>query len=367
MDGTGNLYIADSRNHNIRRVDASGTITTIAGTGSRGYNGDGGPAIQAQLNYPTGVAVDATGNLYIADSGNHRTRRVDARGVITTIAGTGSGGYSGDNGPAAQAQLARPEGMAIDRAGNLYIADFGNDRIRRVDARGVITTIAGTGERGYSGDNGPAAQAQLAFPRGVTVDGVGNLYIAEYGNHRIRQVDARGIITTIAGIAYHGLAGSYFGDGGPAIEAGLNFPQGVAVDGAGNVYIADTSNNRIRRVDARGGITTIAGIGDNGFSGDGGLAVQARIAEPFDVAVDGAGNLYIAEYGNRRIRVLRQTSSLPPPTRLKATPVSSSRIDLAWQDNSDNETGFRVQHRLNGTDDWVTVGSTAANVHRLVG
>jgi len=352
VDGSGNVYIADTQNHRIRRVDATGMIVTIAGTGESGYSGDGGPAVAARLNAPSGVAVDGSGNLYIADTVNERIRRVDSSGTITTIAGTGMG-YSGDGGPAVYAQLSAPAGVAVDGSGNLYIADYFNRRIRRVDAFGIITTIAGTGERGFSGDGGPAIEAQVSNPTGVAMDGAGNLYIADRGNGRVRRVDTGGIITTIAG-------GGSGGDGGPAVEARLNGPEGVAVDSAGNVYIA---LYRIRRADPLGTITTVAGVGW-GFSGDGGPAVQARLRSSGGVAVDGLGNVYIADSGNHRIRVVKRASmstTLPPPTNLMATEVSRSRVNLAWQDNSTNETGFRVQRRLSGMGHWIVVGTTAAN------
>ena len=356
VDGTGNLYIADTDNHRIRQVVPSGTITTIAGTGGSGYSGDGGPAAVAQLNSPSGVAVDGAGNLYIADTENHRIRRMNSSGTITTVAGTGMG-FSGDGGPAIAAQLNTPAGVAVDGAGNVYIADYYNRRIRRVDASGIIATIAGTGRRGFSGDGGLAVVAQLGNPRGVAVDGAGNVYIADFFNGRIRRVDALGIITTIAGSEGQG----NHGDGGPAVQARLGSPEGVAVDRAGNLYIA---HHRIRRVDPLGTITTVAGKGGWGYSGDGGPAVQARLRSPEGVAVDGLGNVYIADSGNHRIRVVTRASmsaTLPPPTNLMATAVFRSGVDLSWRDNSGNETGFRVQRRLNGTDDWIVVGTTAAN------
>ena len=362
VDEAGNLYIADRSSHRIRRVDSAGTITTVAGTGRAGYSGDGGPAVDAQLSLPKGVAVDASGNLYIADSFYHRIRRVDSAGTITTIAGTGRAGYSGDGGPAIEAQLRSPYGMAVDGAGNLYIADRDNHRIRRVDATGIITTIAGTGERGllFLGDGGPAVEAPLSWPEGVAVDGSGNLYIADTVNHRIRRVDATGIITTVAATGKSG----YSGDGGPAVEAQLFGPKDVAVDGSGNLYISDTINHRIRRVDATGIITTIAGTAETGYSGDGGSAAEAQLFDPIGIALDAAGNLYVADSGNRRIRKVSPTQSitLQSPTGLTATAVSPSRIDLIWQDNSANETGFKVQRRQEGPGKWVEAGTTTANV-----
>ena len=305
VDGAGSLYIADAANHRIRKVDSTGTITTIAGTGEQGFGGNGGPATQAPLNYPYGVAVDGAGNLYIADVGNHRIRKVDSTGTITTIAGTEERGFSGDGSPAIQAQLDAPSGVAVDELGNLYIADRNNHRIRRVDSTGTITTIAGTGEQGFGGNGGPATQAPLFLPTGVAVDGAGNLYIADQYNHRIRRVDSTGTITTIAGTGELGFGG----DGGPAIQAQLDDPTGVAVDGAGNLYIADQYNHRIRRVDSTGTITTIAGTGELGFGGDGGPAIQAQLDDPTGVAVDGAGNLYIADASNHRIRLLTPTAT----------------------------------------------------------
>ena len=308
VDGAGNLYIADHINHRIRKVDAAtGIISTVAGSGATGnyvggFGGDGSPAISAMLNSPRGVAVDGAGNLYIVDSGNHRIRRVDAAtGIISTVAGTRTNGFSGDSGPATSAQLNNPAGVAVDGTGNLYIADLDNNRIRRVDAAtGTISTFAGSGRRGFSGDGGPATSAQLNNPAGVAVDGTGNLYIADLDNNRIRRVDAAtGTISTFAGSGRRGFSG----DGGPAISAMLNSPRGVAVDGAGNLYIADQGNYRIRKVDAATGvISTAAGTWTSGFRGDGGAATSAWLTIPKGVAVDRADNLYIADYGDHRIR-----------------------------------------------------------------
>ena len=303
VDGAGNLYIADSDNHRIRKVDAAtGTISTIAGTGEQDYGGDGGPAARAQLGYPSGVAVDGAGNLYISDFRNNRIRKVDAAtGTISTIAGTGEQGYSGDGGPAIEAQFSQLHGVAVDAVGNVYIGDYWSHRVRKVEAAtGTISTIAGTGEQGYGGDGGPATQAQLRYPSGVTVDGAGNLYIADEWNHRVRKVEAAtGTISTIAGTGEWG----YGGDGGPATQAQLRYPSGVTVDGAGNFYIADSGNNRIRKVSAfTGTISTIAGTGEWGYSGDDGPATQARLGNPQGVAADGAGNLYISDFRNNRIR-----------------------------------------------------------------
>jgi len=358
VDGAGNLLIADGENYRIRRVDSRGIITTIAGTGALGFSGDHVPAVAARISRPFGVALDRAGSVFISDSNNNRIRRVDARGVITTVAGTGKFGYSGDGGPAVQAGLSRPYGVAVDNAGNLYVADQGSNRVRRVNAKGIITTVAGNGEWGYSGDNGPAVQAQLRRPVGVAADGAGNLFFSDGQNNRIRRVDASGTIVTVAGNGNEGFSG----DGGPAVQAQLASPSGLAVDGAGNLYIADFSNHRIRRVDAKGIITTIAGTGVMGYSGDGGPAARARLNRPYGLALDGDGNLYVADSRNHRIRALRPASSLPPPSQLTSRAVSPSQIDLVWQDNSTNETGFEVERRQQGSVKWVEAGTTAANV-----
>ena len=259
VDAAGNLYIADPEDQRIRRVDPSGTISTFAGTGERGFDGDGGTALLARFSSPTDVEVDTAGNLYIADSGNHRIRKVDPSGIITTIAGTDERGFDGDGGPAVEARLNLPRGMAVDAAGNLFIADASNHCIRRVAPSGTISTVAGTGERSFGGDYGPAVQAMLSFPTGVTVDAAGNLYIAT--TYRIDRVNSSGRIYTVAGTGVTGFSG----DGGPATLARVDAPSGVAVDAAGNLFIADTANHRIRRVDPSGTITTVAGTGESGL------------------------------------------------------------------------------------------------------
>ena len=306
FDGAGNLYIADAENNRIRKVDTGGTITTVAGTGARGFFGDDGPGIRAQLDSPMGVVLDGAGNLYIADTGNDRIRKVDTDGTITTVAGSGAAGFSGGGGPATGARLSRPMGVALDGAGNLYIADADNNRIRKVDTSGTITTVAGTGTEGFSGDGGPATSAELSFPTGVAGDGAGNLYIADTANNRIRKVDTDGNITTVTGTRTPGFAG----DDGPATSAQITFPTGVTLDDAGNLYIADSGNQLIRKVDTRGTITTVAGTGADGFSGDGGPATRAQLSFPAGVAVDAAGNLYIADFFNQRIRKV----AVSPPT-----------------------------------------------------
>src|SRR6266850_560321 len=273
-DGAGGFYVSSSSQNRVYRVTSHGTLRVIAGTGKRGVSGDGGPASSAQLKYPHGVAVDGTGNVFIADSNNNRIRMLTAGGVITTVAGEGTAGFSGDGGPALAAQLKYPVGVAVDGAGNLFIADRYNNRIRKVTPDGIISTLTG-GRSGFSGDGGPAASAQINDPRGVAVDRSGNVFIADAGNERIRVVTPDGIMNTVAG------SGPGFGgDGGAATSAELNYPGGAAVDAAGNVFIADTRNHRIRKVTPGGIITTIAGNGATGFGGDGGPATSAQLSYP---------------------------------------------------------------------------------------
>jgi sugar lactone lactonase YvrE len=294
LDPAGNLLIADGGNSSVRRVDAAtGIITTVAGGNGDGFSGDGGPAVNAQLRWPSGISLDAAGNLLIADTGNQRIRRVDREtGVIVTIAGDGIARFAGDNGPAILASLNQPTGLATNSRGDLYISDGSNFRVRRLDAAtGFIVTVAGNGSNYFSGDEGPARNARLTYPAHVVVDVSGNLFIGDAG--RIRRVDSHtGVVVTIAGNG----STEFGGDGGPAIEAGFSGPGGMALDAAGNLFFADRWNQRVRRVDAITGIiTTVAGNGEFGFSGDGGPARQARLSNPTSVAVDRRGNLLIAE------------------------------------------------------------------------
>jgi sugar lactone lactonase YvrE len=297
-DGT--VFIADTFNHRVRRVAPGGAVTTLVGTGQAAFSGDGGPAGAATLHWPHGLAVDPAGaGLYIADSANHRVRRVDlASGTITTVAGGDSPGAGGDGGPATAAQLQDPKAVYAAPSGDLYIADSGNERIRRVDRTGTITTSGGTGIAGYSGDGGPATAAQFDGPRAVAGDGAGNLYVADDNNHRIRRIDGAGVVTTLAGTG----AAGFSGDGGPATAAQLDHPRGVAVDGRGNVFVADSMSARVRMIDPGGVIATVAGCGRQGFGGDGGPATVARLFEPRGVAVDGAGRLFVADTYNDRVR-----------------------------------------------------------------
>ena len=303
IDTHGNVYIADQFNKRIRKVTTTGIISTVAGNGIRGYSGDSGQATAAELNYPSGITVDDSGNIFIADFYNYRIRKVTTKGIIYTIAGDSTQGYSGDGGAATAAELSYPSGVALDAKGNIYIADMGNNRIRIVNKAGVINTIAGNGNSGYSGDGGLATAAELNSPYGLTVDIFGNIYIADNLNNRIRKINNAGIISTIAG---NGTAG-YSGDGIVATMAELYSPFGVSVDSLGDIYIADEINNRIRKINSTGIISTIAGNGTQGYSGDGGPATAAEINSPPGVAVDASGNIYIADYGNQRVRKINST------------------------------------------------------------
>src|SRR5438552_2889415 len=267
LDPSGNYYIASFSQ--VFRVDKNGQLSVYAGTGTSGYSGDGGPATAAALCDIRGIASDSSGNLFFGNECYNGVRRVDAvTHVITTVAGNGTSGFSGDGGPATAAELDGPIGVAVDGAGNLFIADEFNRRVRRVDAATqVITTVAGTSTRGFSGDGGPATSAELDEPQDVTIDSAGNLFIADVGSSRIRRVDAATqVITTVAGSG--GGGGGFSGDGGLATSAFLDGPVQVAVDGAGNLFIADEFNGRVRRVDAATQIiTTVAGNGTSGSSG----------------------------------------------------------------------------------------------------
>ncbi len=427
-DTKGNLYVSDSYHCRIRKINPAGIISTIAGTGICGYSGDGGPALSATMSSPAGIAFDSKGNLLLADQGNNRIRKISSAGIITTIAGNGTSGYSGDGGPAVQASLNGPLAIAVDQTGNLYIGDSGNFLIRLVDTAGNIRTVAGNHTLGFSGDGGPATSAQIAYVYAVQSDHNGNFYIADLGNSRVRKVDSAGTITTYAGNGSNGnsgsgglatsaaignpggllltegnlyistagniwavnqstqiikiiagnaggstgfsgdgnsataasflspwgmvsdgaggifvtdsgnnrlrhiagstqtvstTAGGFIGDGGKANAASLNFNQleHAAFDTAGNLYIADGRNNRIRRVSSSGVITTFAGTGITGYSGDGGLATAATLSNPTAVVADRNGNIFIADTGNGVIRKVDSSGTI----------TTFSSVTIYWQ------------------------------------
>ncbi|MBI3891740.1 MAG: PKD domain-containing protein, partial [Candidatus Wallbacteria bacterium] len=310
LDPSGNIYVADSGANKVFKITPAGITSTFAGTGISGFSGDGGASAAAKLKAPTGVAVDSTGKVYIADNGNHRIRIVDTAGNITTTAGTESAGSTGDNGLATSAKLKNPEGVGVDLSGNLYIADQGNHEIRRVDAvTRIITLFAGTGSSGFSGDLGAATSAKLNSPAGVTVDGAGNVFIADSGNNRIRKVNTGGTISTIAGTG----TGGFSGDGGAATAAKLQAPEQVAVDGSGAVFIADLTNKVIRRIDPVSlNITTTAGKnGVTGYGGDGVDAATIGIDAVGGVALDPSGSVVASLTANARIVRIAPSGTSP--------------------------------------------------------
>jgi hypothetical protein len=338
VDAAGNIYFASygcflAEPSRIRKLTPAGIISTLAGVGTCGSGGDGGLAVNASLNYPSDVALDPAGNIYIADTHNGRIRKINAAtGIITTIAGNSMWGYSGDGGPATNATLYYPHGVDADGAGNVYIADHSNHRIRRVNSAGIISTIAGTGACGSGGDGGPATAAQFCYPTDVVLDGSGGYYVADLFSQRIRHVSSAGVITTVAGTGATG----YSGDGGPATAARLNTPTSLSRDAAGNLYIADNENYVVRKVDTSGIISTVAGNGTSGFSGDGGPATLAQFAGIWAVAVDAAGSLYITSGG--RVRKVG-----PPATPVDTTPPTITYVSrTASNGNGWNNTNVIV-------------------------
>ena len=303
IDKMGNLYIVDRGNNRIRKISTDGIITTIAGNGMPSFSGDGGIATNATTS-PTGITVDDDGNIYI--SGDNRVRKITTSGIISTIAGTGEYGYNGDNIPATAAKIWGPDGLVIDKNGNLYIADAGNSRIRKVSSSGIITTVAGTGVEGYNGDNILALAAQLGKPSALAIDNFNRLYIGDQGNFRIRRINKDGIISTIAGIGTSG----YIGDGGLAIDAKITGIGDIVFDKYDNIYFSDPFQHCVRKIDQLGVISTIAGTGESGFSGDGGLAVLARVHLPHGLAINQAGGMYIAAFGSKRVRFVSSLVSV---------------------------------------------------------
>ena len=308
-DAQGNIYLAEELNNRVRKVDTNGVITTFAGTGAAGFSGDNGLAAQAQLNGPLGLCVAPSGDIYVNDQGNKRVRKISPAGTITTVAGNGAASHSGDGGPATAAGMVIPIRCAVDKSGNLFIVDQGAHRVRKVDTSGGISTFAGNGSQGFSGDGGPAAQAAMNNPTAAATDAAGNLYVTDQSNQRIRRIDSTGTIQTVAGNGNT----SFSGDGGPATAAAMNFPGGIVLDSSNALYIVDTLNQRIRKVSG-GNISTIAGTGAAGYSGDGGPALQAQVNNPFAIAIDGAGNLYIGDTINNRIRKIAGPAAQAGPS-----------------------------------------------------
>jgi sugar lactone lactonase YvrE len=353
VDSQGNVYIADTANNEVRKVALGGTITRIAGTGAMGSSGDGAAATGATLNAPAGVALDAAGNLYIADTGNNKIRMVDAvSGNISTVAGTGTAGYTGDQSTPAAATLNGPTQLAWAQTGILYVADTGNSAIRAIALKkSLITTVAGTANAGFDGDGGAGQAAQLQNPRGVAVDNVGNVYIADTGNNRVRLL-TEGTITTIAGQQ----GGGYIGDGSAAATE-LNAPAGLAVDSAGDLYVADTQNERIRMISG-GQIWTVAGTSTTGATGDNGTSAVATLNAPTGIALDSLGNLYVADTGNNKVRAINVgTNSLAFKT---LNPGESSPVQTVALFDSGNQPlsltsvsvppGYVEQASTSGTD-----------------
>lgn len=308
VDGGGNVFIADQYNNKIRKIAATnGYMSTVAGTGSAGYTGDSALAAFVELYLPASVYVNKHGDIYIADCYNNRIRKVDTTtGWIYTIAGTGTSGYSGDGGAAANAKISYPTSIVGDTQGNLYFVDYGNSRIRKILPTGAITTIAGSGTPGFSGDGGSALSAKLLAPSGVCIDNAGNVYIADEGNNRVRMVSSSGIISTFAG---NGTAG-FSGDGGPATSASLKGPQSVWADATGNIYVADMNNHRIRKINTLGIITTVAGNGTAGYSGEWGTPTNAELNTPAGVFVNSAGNIFMADKANNRVRKISPSTGV---------------------------------------------------------
>ncbi len=341
VDGEGNLYLSDSNNDRIRKVNAqTGLISTVVGNGTAGYAGDGGPATSAMISNPAGLALDGAGNLYLADSNNDIIRRVDAvSGIITTVAGTPQvNGYSGNGGAATSAQLSKPEGLALDATGDLYIADTGNQEIREINSTtGFISAVAGTGAQGFNGDNILAITAELNDPWSVGLGADGTLYIADTANQRVRMVSvSTGLITTVAGTGIQGFSG----DGTLATSAQLNAPVAVLLDPAGNLYIADSGNNRIREISAAtGNIQTLSGTSTQGFSGDGGPANVASMYGPYSLFFDQSGNLFFADMFNNRIReIYASVLTLPAFPVIRVGKLSSPQIQGLVNDGNANLT-----------------------------
>lgn len=345
----GNLFINDQYINSVRQVNSAGIISKFAGKGTPGYSGDSGPATEAQLRQNFSVAADNAGNLYIADLDNNVIRKVSPAGIITTIAGTGTAGFSGDGGPATAAQFDHPIGIAVDHSGNVFVGDALNRRIRKIFPSGIITTVAGNGALGSGGDGGLATIANLGtYTYGLATDDAGNLYICDGDNNRIRKVTPSGIITTVAGNGTFGFGG----DGGPATSAALKKPTGVYVSHSGEIYIADCWNNRVRKVNAAGIITTIAGTGTPGFSGDNGLATSANVNYPISVCADADENIFIADSRNHRIRKIIKPLSFVNGRNQDIEVCESSTVSV-------NDALAILDFSTGTTDNWTLLAGPA--------
>jgi len=354
FDGAGNMYISDAFNNRIRKVDANGTITTIAGTGDFGYFGDTNVATKAGLNRPYAVALDKAGNIYIADTYNDAIRKVAvSSGIMSTFAGNSMEGFGGDGGGATSALLDTPTALVFDVAGNLYIADTNNNRIRKVGTDGNISTFAGNGNAADFGDGGPATSASLNHPEGLAIDNAGNIYVADTASHRVRKIAPDGTITTVAGNG----SGGFQGEGGPATQASLNYPKGVAVDpSSGNLYIADWLNSRIRVVTPDGNIYTVAGNGQYAYYGDGESGTSAALRFPWGLALDAAGNVYVADDENSAIRKLTPVAPL-----VSSAPNVLPRINAAGVMSDTSFGGFSAV----APGSWIEIhGSNLASQQR---
>jgi sugar lactone lactonase YvrE len=356
-DASGNIYLADQNNNVVRKVAPSGTITTFAGTGAQGFSGDFGPATQALLNQPSGVCVAPSGVVYVNDQINHRVRAISTSGIITTVAGSGSALSFGDGGPATSAGLENPIRCAVDQSGNLYIVDQNAHDIRKVSTSGVITTFAGVANaQGFSGDNGPAVAALMNNPTAATFDAAGNLYVTDQVNHRIRKIDTSGTITTVAGNGINAFAGDHTA----ATTASLNFPGETAFDAAGNLFIVDSGNEVIRMVSG-GIITTVAGtpatVGNNG---DGGPPSQAQFNNPFALTIDPAANLYVGDITNNRVRKIAGLATASSPCTYTLSSGGQGFPAAGGSGSITITTGIGCPWSMSGAPLWIT-GATSGS------